>query len=492
MLRSLGKTLHTGFQNARLRTQLLVTVNVFVAIVMTGYLYFDYQYSIESQIRDKTISLSEEARIIEVAVQELRPLGTQAIQRHLNTICATMNAGESPGHTIEVFLDGTSIVSEATEHDHDHSSPWSELVSGVSVTGDVMVRVGERRQPLIAKVRRHTLARIGVVSAMTVVGALILNLLLLRLVTRPLEQTVRAVRDVGRGKLGRTVEVSANHELTQLAYEVTQMSLELARRNTDRNAQIDRAHRLQSHLIPKKIERTGIGIAIEFHPADEIAGDFVDAIECPNGDTLLCVADVVGHGIHAAMGAAVLKALLLSVDMNDPSPASMLDSINRRYYKTSLPEDFASMILMRVSGDASRMVYASAGHELGYHRHADGTCDDLPSTGTVLGVSEQPPCEDLEVDLELGDLVVLLTDGVSETFNTEHQLLGRDVISSAVKDPKYTGASALAGKIIDLALTHRKGTHALDDMTVLALEVTGISSKGTITTCDHTSHREHR
>lgn len=463
--------IRSHFQRARLRTQLIVTVNIFVAIMLAGYLYIDFQQSVQYQITEKSKSLSDEARIIHAAVQEQRLNGVEAVQRHIDTVCATMNSGDSPGHTIEVTLDGVRFVSEATEHLHDHSSPWSELVAGSFSVEGVKVRVGERRKPLVAKVRRDSLEDLGVLAGTALFGALILNVLLVRLVTRPLEKTLDAVRDVGQGKFVTTVDVNANFELSQLADEVSKMSRDLARRNADRNAQVDRARRLQSYLIPTQINKTGIEIAIEFHPADQIAGDFVDVLECPNGDTLLCVADVVGHGIHAAMGSAVLKALLLTVDLNEVSPSVMLSWINRRFCLTSLPEDFASMILMRVSTDAKSMVYASAGHELGYLRHKDGTYCELNSSGMVLGVDVQAEYEDIDYRLHPNDLVALLSDGVSETFNSEQVILGRSAVSSVVQNPKRFEANAVANEIVSRAVEHRGESPALDDMTVLVLKI---------------------
>jgi len=475
VLSSFARMIRARFEKARLRTQLLVTVNLFVTTVMTGFLYVDYQQTVGSQLNEKSISLSDEARTIEAAVRELSKMGPEAVQRHINTICETMNAEDSPGHTIEVSIHGEKLASDMASHHQGHEVPWSELVSGSSVSDDVIVRIGERRQPLIDKARRGIMARTGAIIAAAVIGALGLNLLLVRLVTRPLERTAHAVRDVGHGQLGTTVHVSANRELSQLADDVSKMSSELAKRDSDRNAQIDRARRLQSHLIPSNTDQRAFAISIEYHPADEIAGDFVDVILCPNGDTLLCVADVVGHGIHAAMGSAVLKALLLAADLDNPSPAAILEFINRRFCKTSLPEDFASMILVRVSADAQRVVYASAGHELGYLRHADGRREQVSSTGTVLGVDEESRCDDVEMRLLDGDLLVLLSDGVSETFNQEGKLLGRDAVVSTVdgagNHERATMAATLAKGIIDIAVAHRGDTPAIDDMTVLVLTV---------------------
>ncbi len=471
MPRSFIPKLITRFHRARLRTQLLLAINLSVAIVMAGFLYFDYQQGLQSRLSEKTIALSEESRTIQAAVQELKALGADAVQRHINTICSTMTSRESPGHTIQVTLGDVVLTADPSSHGHEQSTPWSELVSGSASSGEIQVRVGEQRQPVIAAARHAELARIGALTVAAFFGAIILNILLVHLVTRPLERTARAVREVGSGKLGTTVHINANRELSDLADDVSRMSRELAGRDAERHAQFDRARRLQSHLLPRTASHHGAGIAIEYHPADEIAGDFVDVIDCPNGDTLLCVADVVGHGIHAAMGSAVLKALLLATDLNEPSPAAMIESINRRYFLTSLPEDFASMILLRVSSDAKHAIYASAGHELGYRRSAQASCMEISSTGLILGVDEQAPYTDVKLQLDHGDLLVLLSDGITESANSQGKLFGRRTVASVVELSKQPDAASLARELVAAATQHRGDAPLLDDMTVLVLAV---------------------
>jgi len=462
------------FQRVRLRTQLLVAVNLSVAVVLAGFLVVDYRESVRLRMKEKAVALSDEARTIGVAVDVLQQLGPDAVQQHIDAVCHAMNAAESPGHTIEVALGTTIFDSNHSTHSPDHNSPWSAMVEGAAVVGEVRVRVGERRKPVILEVRRAELRRIGAVGIAALIGAGMLNLLLVRLVTLPLERTVRTIRVIGSGQLGEVVQVRANRELSELAGEVSKMSRELAAKERDRRAQLDRARRLQSHLIPSPSGDHGVGVAIEYHPVDEVAGDFVDVLTCPNGDTLLCVADVVGHGIHAAMGSAALKALLLATDLDEPSPAEMLAAINQRYSRTNLPEDFASMVLVRVCANSGRAVYASAGHELGYVRHADGRCDEIGSTGMVLGVIEEARCEDAEINLEPGDLLVLLSDGVIEAANSEGKLLGRRAVGSLVRDSGTMDAASLAGALIEAANTHRGNAPLLDDMTILAFTFTPV------------------
>lgn len=473
---SLARSCLNRFQRVRLRTQLLLVINVAIAIVMAGFIGFDYTHSVRARLHDKRIALSEEARTIKIAVQALRTSGLDAVQAYVDATCATMNAWESPGHRIEVMMGDVLIASDPAAHAHDHADLWSELISGSTGFADIRVRVGERRGPLIAATQRAALGRIGGIVVAGFVGAVMLNILLVRLVSRPLERTVRVVRDIERGRFGGTVEVSANRELSELAQDVSQMSRELARRAADRNAQLERARRLQSHLIPSRTSGD-VSIAIEYHPADEVAGDFVDVIACPNGDTLVCVADVVGHGIHAAMGSAVLKALLLATDLSELSPSAMLQAINRRYCLSSLPEDFASMVLLRLSADGARAVYASAGHETGYVRCADGSCDPLSSTGLILGIDADATCEDREVSLSGGDVLVLLSDGVSEAANEGGILFGRKTVASIVGASGCADPSQLARDLVNAATRHRGRAPVLDDMTVLTVGVPACTSE---------------
>ena len=135
------------------------------------------------------------------------------------------------------------------------------------------------------------------------------------------------------------------------------------------------------------------------------------------------------------------------------------------------------------------MVYASAGHELGYLRKANGACIDLDSSGTVLGVDQLADFDDIEQTLEPGDLIILLSDGVSETFNADQHILGRDAITEMIQRPTHTDANSLAKEIVDRAASHRGDAPALDDMTVLVLSIEQEDTPNSLHACvDSISH----
>lgn len=457
----------SAFQRARLRTQLLLVVNASLGLLMLAFVSVDYRLEMQSHLREKSIALSEEARTVASALQALAPAGHDAIQRYVDTTCDLMNSEESPGHHIVARVGNSLYESHTAAHAHeDGDQGHAAAISGAYASGDLAVEISELRGPIIEFTRRAELRRVLAIGIGAAVAAVLLNGLLLHLVSRPLERMARTIREIGRGHLGTTIASGANRELTQLAGEVSVMSRELARRDSDRRAQLDRARRLQDHLLPV-LPVDGAHIAVEYHPAQEIAGDFVDVITCPNGDTILCLADVVGHGIHAAMGSAVLKSLVLASDIETLTPAALLRSVNRRYGEISLPEDFASMTVVRVRSDQSGAMYASAGHEPALIARAAGPIERLTSTGLLLGLDPESDFDQLELDLEPGDRIVLLSDGVSEASDAEHKLLGREAIVAEAEASGPGDAGRLASAIVHAAERHRGDAPAQDDSTVL-------------------------
>lgn len=465
------------FRRARLRTQLLVIINASLAALLVGLIVVDYRYSLQSRVRDKQVALSEEARTVASAVNVLQARGADVIQQYIDSTCALMNDQDSPGHSIEVRAGAEQFVADPEAHRHHVVLSGQSAISGTYNIDDVAVRISEQRGPVVDAALRAEIGRVAAIVMIGMISAVILNVLVVRLVTRPLERLARDVRAIRWGRFGRTTTLSANAEVASLSGEVAAMSAELDRREKDRKLQLERARRLQSHLIGAPRREGALEVAIEYHPADEVAGDFVDVMACPNGDMLLCVADVVGHGIHAAMGSGMLKALLLSGECEDASPSAILESVNTRFYNASLPEDFASMILVRITHDGRHAVYASAGHEPGYVRSADGSCRPLPSTGMLLGVLDESTYDDLEIDFNAGDTVVLISDGISETLSPDEAVLGRASIVEAIRSATPDDPQSVALAVLDASRRHRGAMPARDDETVLAFGLAALGAQ---------------
>lgn len=456
------------FASLRVRTQLLLVVNTVVGVSTLGMLYLDYRASMDAAILSKQASLADEASAISEAINALSHHGSEAVQAYLDGVCTAMDTKTSPGHTVQAWqATGLYFASHTTHVDTESPS----RIRGESGDEPTLVRVSELASPVVASARATAVRRAGVLFGAAVIAAAIVNTLLLRLVSTPLEALARRVREFGETHDPGHLPEPTNAELATLTEELGGMMVDLAKREEDRTAQLARASRLQSRLMAGS--SLNPDIAIEYHPADQVAGDYVEVIELVTGDRLICLADVVGHGVPAAMGAAVIKALVVSLDASELSPAAVLESLNSGVYRASLPEDFATMIVVRVPALGGPVIYASAGHETCYLLSAQGRLSELSSTGMVLGIDPSAEFEEVELDLDAGDVLVLMSDGLSEAMDRDGRLLGRQSITRTLSRLRKPAAKAAAESVLCSARQHLDGRAAADDMTVVAVAVAG-------------------
>lgn len=462
------------FRRQCLRTQLLLSVNVIAGIGLIAFLYADYRHSAAAAIHTKVASLSDEARAIAVAVEPLQQLGLPAVQAHINAVCTAMDRTQSPGHMIEVRIGEDELHSHPSLHgerESDATVKSESRVTGTASMNAVSVAVSERTEGAIREAQREAVLRASIITASGALGTLLINLLLLRLVDVPIRRLTGYVREVGLGTFGKPLQAGGSAEIAYLAGEIGVMSGELARREDDRQRQLARARQLQRHLMSATGTRRRDGSAISFQPADEVAGDFAEIIDLEDGSVLICLADASGHGIAAAMGVAMIKALLLSLDLSAHSPAAVLNQMNARYLQASLPDDFVSMIVVRINAARDTATYASAGHETCYVRRCDGRVTDLQSTGTLLGMCEDAECEDAMVSLQQGDTIVLVSDGVSEAMNENGDLYGRARLVERLAAAASNTTGELVALICEDVQRHRQAARSVDDMTVLAFAI---------------------
>ncbi len=187
---------------------------------------------------------------------------------------------------------------------------------------------------------------------------------------------------------------------------------------------------------------------------------------------MICVADVTGHGIPAAMNSAMLKTLLLEAVQLHASPAELLSVLNRRFSEVSLPEDFVSMILVRMEPHARRFQYASAGHEPAWLVSASDKLRMLASTGVLLGIEATATWEDVSVEATGGNRLFVPTDGLSETFNSQGEMFGRTRLSQLFSECRELTVKQAIRRIDETLTAYRGNARQHDDVTAVLLELT--------------------
>jgi len=232
----------------------------------------------------------------------------------------------------------------------------------------------------------------------------------------------------------------------------------------------------QQDLLPAAAPQLrGFEVAAACHPAGEVGGDLYDYLPCQDGRWMMCVADVSGKGLGAALHMTLLKGMLVSAAHHAPPPAVLARRLNRAVAETGRGRMFITLSLLMLDPGARRAEHLRAGHNPPLvWRAATGECEWHRPAGIGLGLTAGPAFEaNLETEtLEFapGDVMVLYSDGVTEDMNPEGELFGEQRLAEVVRRHAREGARRLAGAILEEARAFRRNAELHDDWTLLVLE----------------------
>lgn len=236
------------------------------------------------------------------------------------------------------------------------------------------------------------------------------------------------------------------------------------------------AQQIQQRLLPAELPHPeGFDLAGRGQPCDETSGDYYDVIPYGGERFALVVGDVSGHGLGPALLMASTRALLHSSLHTHPGPLEVIESVNAFLERDTPEQAFMSMFLGSLDPKRKQLQYVSAGHNPPLLLRSDGTIEELPRTGPVLGILPDAPYRLSEAaQLESGEVLMLYTDGIFEAHDESGEMYGEERLKASYRKHASNGAPAQAildGVLADLAAF--VGDHPLDDdITCLVVRVT--------------------
>lgn len=457
-----------------------LAVNLLVVVVGVGFLTFDYNRETRQRLADKSLALREQAMTLHQAVSVVDRKSVADQQRVIDAVCGRMSDEESPGHHIVVEIDGKALQSQAHHRDSDEQlrairsaaeragEEHAGLLVGKHSGRGITVYVGEQRRSVKAAIRRQTVLRSVGVVVFGLLLAVAINLVIHRLVHKPLRRLVGTIAGIAAGSYGTPAGRFDGAEMARLATAVDSMSGSLAQAERQRKLALDRARRVQANLLPHDGRGSGLDVASFHRAADVVGGDFLDIFQTKAGATVLCVADVVGHGIAPATIAAMLKVPLLDAAEVHDDPGDMLRLLNRRFTAVNLPEDFATVFLAVWTPATRTLSYISAGHEPALLLSNDSVAL-LSSTGPMMGIDPAMAWETQSVQIGHGEFLACWTDGITEARGDTDAPFGRDRLISLVEHGIGAGPSAVADEVERAVKEHAGDRPMADDCTFVAV-----------------------
>ena len=197
-----------------------------------------------------------------------------------------------------------------------------------------------------------------------------------------------------------------------------------------------------------------------------MAGDFYDVIDLAPTRVAAVIGDVSGHDIDASITAFQAKYLLRVFLQQYRDPAQAVEQLNATMSRIGLEDEFISLCVVVFDLEAATLRYASAGHPPAWLWH-DRELRPLRATGPVLMLQTNASYHSREVDLDIGDVVVLYTDGLAEA-RAGAELFGEERIAAAIRRDPNVAADVLCKDLIEQA--RRFATRPIaDDVAILAV-----------------------
>lgn len=212
--------------------------------------------------------------------------------------------------------------------------------------------------------------------------------------------------------------------------------------------QVKAAAEIQTRMLPSQPpQHVGLEFGFVYNPTLQLGGDFYDVIGLPDDRLGLCVADVVGKGLPAALMMASVRSALRIHARDVSDVAAVVADVNLHMCGDTSIGEFVTLIYGVFSADGLTFTYCNAGH-IPPLLLRDDEFIELTTGGMVVGVRPEEVFEQATLALHSGDILAMVTDGVTEAMNFEGEAYGGERLLASIRKHRPLDAQQLAHQIL--------------------------------------------
>ncbi len=252
--------------------------------------------------------------------------------------------------------------------------------------------------------------------------------------------------------------------LAALGYVAARQTLQRDLQLSEIRKELEVAKRIQLSILPAGFPNSAnFRVAARYVPMTSVAGDFYDFVVADDRQAGLLIADVSGHGVPAALIASMVKVAATSQRTNAADPARLLAGMNDVLCGNT-QDQFVTAAYVHLDSTSGTLRYSAAGHPpmLLLRR---GNVLEIAENGLMLAAFEFATYTNVAHPLELGDRLLLYTDGLVEAANTQGEAFGQDALSEVLRQMGGLPPAAASDQII--SSVQRWAASQDDDLTVL-------------------------
>lgn len=239
------------------------------------------------------------------------------------------------------------------------------------------------------------------------------------------------------------------------------------------NAEIFDAAQVHRRLCaPSLVRRGSFDVASEIFAVRHLPGDFFSVEETCEG-LVLALGDIGGKGLAAGMWVTHLIGLIRTHTAANSDPETIVAGVNRDMSWLSDVEPLSTLFVARLDTDSGKLDYSSAGHPPALLLREQGELELLSDGGPVLGVVPSATFDRGSVKLDAGDLLLVCSDGILESFNEADQEFGSQRLEAEFRRAQGGSAESILFSVLGAVQDFAAPRPLTDDMTLVIVKDNG-------------------
>lgn len=235
-------------------------------------------------------------------------------------------------------------------------------------------------------------------------------------------------------------------------------------------SELNEAREIQRGLMPRRMPNLpGFSLASAWQPAHDVSGDYLAAFKLNETHAALCVADVAGKGLPAALLMSNMQAALKSLASDHISPSELCARLNEIMCGNTPLRKFVTAFYSDLDVARRRLTYTNAGHNPPMLMRRNGECERLDEGGPVIGAFTRSRYDQREIELSAGDKLLVFTDGVTEARDESGEEFGEERLRHCLRS--YRGGNAAELRTLILNEVTEFCGHKFDDDATLMVAI---------------------
>jgi serine phosphatase RsbU (regulator of sigma subunit) len=295
-------------------------------------------------------------------------------------------------------------------------------------------------------------------------------------ITRAVNRIEKGTKAVERGDFTYRIAMKPHNQLGEMANSFDRMTESIATllvnvaENERLQSEIEIAASIQRNLLPKEGPQfRGVSFSAHFEPTASIGGDYYDVFNIDKTRLAVAIGDVSGHGLSTGLVMAMVKAAITTLVEEGAEETALFHRLNDLVYRSTERRAFMTLAFTIFDLEKGTIRHTNAGHLYPYLLREGQPPRGIEVPSLPLGVRSTISTHTAEVDLQEGDAIVYLSDGIVEAQDENGEPFGFDHLEALLSQSTDRSPSTIRDQILEAVARHCGTRPADDDRTVMIL-----------------------